>query len=136
MAISKFMVSACVAGINCRYDGQAKLADKIFRLVATGKALPFCPEQLAGLSTPRRACILRSKRGKKLVISSSGEEVTQAFTRGALLSWRIANRFKIGSALLKEGSPSCGSAVKSKQSSSGGVTFSLLEKKGIKVACR
>jgi uncharacterized protein YbbK (DUF523 family) len=47
------IVSGCLAGLGCRYDGSAKPCEAVIRLVAEGKAIPVCPEQLGGLSTPR-----------------------------------------------------------------------------------
>ncbi len=51
-----YLVSACLAGVNCRYDGSNSGHEAIKQLVEDGKAIPVCPEVLAGLPTPRKCC--------------------------------------------------------------------------------
>jgi uncharacterized protein YbbK (DUF523 family) len=98
------IVSACLAGVNCRYDGAGKPCEAIIRLVKEGQAIPVCPEQLGGLPTPRApAEIIGSK-----VIRKDGLEVTEAFTRGAREAIKIARLVGAKTAILKARSPSCG----------------------------
>lgn len=137
MAVPRSMVSACLAGIKCRYDGQDRKAEEVVQQVKGGRGLPICPEQLGGLSTPRKPSQIIFERGRKSVICSTGEDVTRMFLRGAFLSWRIANRFGINSACLKKGSPSCGSGFKNKKVCIAGMTFALLDnKKWMKISSR
>lgn len=142
MSDLKFMVSACLAGVKCRYDGKDRKVQKIFQLVCKGKALPFCPEQLSGLPTPRDASGISCNSRRKKVFSCYGEDLTQFFLRGAGLSLHLAKRFKISSAYLKRRSPSCGVALVDKdvttsrekaRKKNAGKTVSLFVKKGIKV---
>ncbi|HEX9911947.1 MAG TPA: DUF523 domain-containing protein [candidate division Zixibacteria bacterium] len=141
MAVLKFVVSACLAGVRCRYNGEAKLDKKIFLRVKKGEVIPLCPEQLGGLSTPRKAAMIEYSSGRKKAVSISGEDLSQFFSRGANLSFRIAKRFKISSAWLKEGSPSCGLGLMDKslkvhkedeQKRNMGITSSLFERKGMR----
>jgi len=95
--------------------------------------LPLCPEQLGGLSTPRKGSQIKIKHGRKAVISSASEDLTRFFLRGAYLSFRIGKRFKIDSAYLKKGSPSCGFGLKDRENKIVGITSALFDKKGIKI---
>ncbi len=138
MTLLKFVVSACLAGVRCRYNGEAKLDKKIFQMVKKGEVIPLCPEQLSGLSTPRKTAVIEYCSGRKKVVSISGEDLSQFFSRGANLSFRIARRFKINSAWLKKGSPSCGFGLKTgredSQKKTMGITSSLLLKKGMRIS--
>jgi uncharacterized protein YbbK (DUF523 family) len=99
------IVSACLADIHCRYDGAAKPCKAVIRLVAEGKAIPVCPEQLGGLTTPRLpAEIIAGK-----VIRRDGVDVTEAFQRGAQEALGVAHLVGARTAILKARSPSCGS---------------------------
>ena len=69
------IVSACLAGVACRYDGAGKPCEAVIRLVAEGQAIPVCPEQLGGLPTPRAACEIIGNK----VIRKDGVDVTGAF---------------------------------------------------------
>ncbi|MDD2909147.1 MAG: DUF523 domain-containing protein, partial [Candidatus Gracilibacteria bacterium] len=80
------LVSACLAGINCRYDGKSQVLQEIIDLVKNGKAIPVCPELLAGLGVPR----LRSEKRGTNIITETGEDVTQNFLEGALEALEIA----------------------------------------------
>jgi uncharacterized protein YbbK (DUF523 family) len=99
------IVSACLAGLHCRYDGGEKSNDEVIRLVAEGKAIPVCPEQLGGLSTPRLPCEIVN--GK--VMRKDGMDVTAEFERGAHDALTLAKLAGAKSAILKAKSPSCGS---------------------------
>jgi len=98
------IVSACLAGLHCRYDGGEKSNDEVIRLVAEGKAIPVCPEQLGGLSTPRLPCEIVN--GK--VMRKDGMDVTAEFERGAQDALTLAKLAGAKSAILKAKSPSCG----------------------------
>jgi len=98
------IVSACLAGLNCRYDGAAKPCETVIRLVAEGKAIPLCPEQLGGLATPRLPAEIRGGR----VIRKDGADVTEQFRRGAQEALKLAQLVGAKNAILKARSPSCG----------------------------
>lgn len=98
------LVSACLAGLHCRYDGGEKSNETVIRLVQEGKALPVCPEQLGGLTTPRLPCEIINGR----VIRKDGADVTAEFERGARECLTLAELTGAKSAILKAKSPSCG----------------------------
>lgn len=98
------LVSACLAGLHCRYDGGEKSNETVIRLVQEGQALPVCPEQLGGLTTPRLPCEIINGR----VIRKDGEDVTAEFERGAQECLALAKLAVAKSAILKAKSPSCG----------------------------
>jgi len=131
----KIIVSACLAGFNCRYNGTNKLNDRIKELVEKGEAIPVCPEQLGGMSTPR----IRSEQEGEKVFNKNGEDVTEYFLRGANEVLRIAILYDCKEAILKSGSPSCGCGWVYDGSFTGtlkegdGVTANLLKANGIKV---
>ena len=105
--VHKVLVSACLLGQPVRYDGQSKgiVSDWLSALGAEGRALAFCPEVAGGLSTPRPPAERQGER----VVTASGLDVTEEFDRGAELALAICQTQGIRFALLKEGSPSCGS---------------------------
>ena len=98
------MVSACLAGTPCRYDGRSNLRPEIAALVERGEAVPVCPEVLGGLPTPRTPSERRADR----VFSASGDDVTAAFLAGAEAALYIAEECGCCAAVLKARSPSCG----------------------------
>lgn len=98
------IVSACLAGMHCRYDGGEKSNEEVMRLVAEGKAIPLCPEQLGGLTTPRLPCEIVNGR----VMRKDGVDVTAEFERGARDSLAMARLVGANEAILKAKSPSCG----------------------------
>lgn len=98
------IVSACLAGLNCRYDGKSTPCEEVIRLVAEGKAVPVCPEQLGGLPTPRLSAEINNGR----VIRRDGMDVTDAFKLGADEALRLARLVGAKQAILKSRSPSCG----------------------------
>ena len=101
-------VSACLAGINCKYNGGNNYNENIFNMVKEGKAIPVCPEQLGGLSTPRIPAEIKIIDGAKHVITSEGKDVTKNFERGAKEVLDLAKKLDIKKAILKSRSPSCG----------------------------
>jgi len=129
------IVSACLAGFPCRYDGKKAINSAVQQLVKEGKAIPVCPEQLGGLPTPRSAAEI--KAGK--VINSDGDDVTEAFEKGAAVVLEIAQQYGCTDALLKARSPSCGKGLVYDGTFSGiltagnGKTADLLMKNGITV---
>ncbi len=135
-------MSACLLGINCRYDGERRPDRDLLSSDVLTRCVPVCPEQLGGLSTPRAPSeILEGEGvdildGKSKILSCSGIDVTDYFIRGANEVLRIAESMKIRAAILKEKSPSCGvnHITKKKCDEQGsGVTTALLRRHGIRV---
>lgn len=100
----RYVVSACLAGTPCRYDGRSNLRPEIAALVRRGEAVPVCPEVLGGLPTPRTPS--EQKNGR--VVAATGEDVTDAFVSGAEAALYIAEEYGCCAAVLKARSPSCG----------------------------
>lgn len=133
----RVLVSACLLGVNCRYNGIPKENEAVKELLEREdiSLIPVCPEQLGGLPTPRTP----SERRGSFVVSSEGEDRTAAFAKGAEETLRIAKLYGCEAALLKERSPSCGNKEVYDGTFSGtvvlgeGVTAELLRKNGVKV---
>ena len=129
------IVSACLAGFPCRYDGKARPCAQVVELVRAGKAIPVCPEQLGGLPTPRTSCEIREGR----VVDADGRDRTEAFRRGARAVLQIAQTYGATEALLQSRSPSCGSgriydgSFTKMLTAGDGVTARLLKENGIQV---
>lgn len=98
------LLSACLLGVPCRYDGGSCPHPEALDLLRQGTALPVCPEQLGGLPTPRTPC----ERVGQRVLGKDGQDVTQAFLRGARIALQLAREAGCQEALLKALSPSCG----------------------------
>ena len=98
------LVSSCLLGLNCRYDGKGVLSNDIIRLKEKYNLIPFCPEIYGGLPTPREpAEIINGK-----VITKSGKDVTSSYIQGAKQALNLCELFNCKIAILKEKSPSCG----------------------------
>ncbi len=100
----KILVSACLAGRHCRYDGKEKGIPEIAELVAEGKMIPVCPESAGGLRIPREPSEIRGDR----VFSKSGKDVTKQYREGAQRCLKVCQRHHCRMAVLKSKSPSCG----------------------------
>lgn len=98
------LVSACILGINCRYDGSQNTNIAIEQKIGRYNFIPICPEQLGGLKTPREPSEI--KEGK--VFSKSGTDITFNYNKGAEECLRIAKMFDCRYAIFKDRSPSCG----------------------------
>ncbi|MBE6066709.1 MAG: DUF523 domain-containing protein [Clostridium lundense] len=104
-----YLVSSCLAGVNCRYDGDNSENKTILKLVKEGKAIAVCPEQLAGLPTPRVPCeIVVDENGNKKIVNKDGKDLTKEFMTGAEKALAVAKAIGIKIAILKSKSPSCG----------------------------
>ena len=131
----KILVSACLLGTPCRYDGRSKPSEKLNSLNDLYELIPVCPEVLGGLSTPRLPCEIQNGR----VIRSDGKDMTEFYKRGAEIALEIAKKHNCTIAILKENSPSCsphqrydGSFTK-KLIDGNGLTAELLSKNKIRV---
>lgn len=129
------LISACLLGAACRYDGQRKTYAAAEQLMDRYHLIPICPEQLGGLPTPRPA----AERLGDRVITNLGGDVTCQYRRGAEESLRLAAYFGVKAAVLKARSPSCGSRQIYDGTFTGtltdglGVTAELLTQHGIQV---
>lgn len=100
------LVSHCLLGEPCRYDGASRLDRQVLELHKAGHTLiPVCPEVLGGLDTPRAPAELQPD-GR--VVNEDGEDVTAAYRAGAEAALRIAREQGCTLAVLKARSPSCG----------------------------
>ncbi len=100
----RILVSACLLGARCRYDGRANTCPAALALADCAELIPVCPEQLGGLPTPRTPAERRADR----VVARDGTDVTDAFLRGAEAACALADRLGARYAMLKSRSPSCG----------------------------
>ena len=101
------LISACLLGVRCRYDGGSKPQPGVEELAGRYRLIPVCPEQLGGLPTPRAP----SERQGGKVVSREGRDVTAEYRRGAEEALRLLDFFHAEGAVLKERSPSCGKGV-------------------------
>ena len=102
------IVSKCLAGEPCRYDGKDNIVPEIRVLVECGEAVAVCPEVLGGFPTPRTPS---EKQPDGRILSKHGEDVTEAFVRGAERAMAICRKRGCTGAILKARSPSCGKGV-------------------------
>ena len=98
------LVSACLLGRACRYDGKSKPNEKIIALSEQYELVAVCPECDGGLPTPR----IPSERVGELVLTRDGRDVTENYKSGAAMVCKICRENKIDTAILKARSPSCG----------------------------
>lgn len=133
--MENILVSACLLGENCRYDGKAGKRIDIESLKKKYNLIPVCPEVLGGLPTPRTP----SERVCERVVMKDGRDVTDNFMKGAREALKICEAFGCKRAILKERSPSCGRGMIYDGSFTGalkegdGVTAQLLLEHGILV---
>ena len=134
-----YIVSACLAGVDCKYNGGNNLDKEVLKLVKDGRAVLVCPEQLGGLPTPRLPSeMVDTKEGRKVLLNN-GEDVTKEFLKGSKETLKIAKMMNIKKAILKQRSPSCGygkiyDGSFSKVLKDGkGITARLLEENGIEI---
>lgn len=100
----RYVVSACLAGQNCKYNGGSNPCHQVMEMVKNGVVLPICPETLAELPRPRQPA---EQRGDK-VFSRCGEELTEKFNEGSQKALELALQSGARKAILKSNSPSCG----------------------------
>ena len=131
----KILISACLLGARCRYDGASKEHPEVLKLAEHHTLVPVCPEQLGGLPTPRTP----SERQGDAVCTRDGTDVTEAYRRGAEEALRLCRMLGCQAAVLKERSPSCGCGEIYDGTFTGtlitgdGVTAELLKANGIPV---
>ncbi|MGB7604523.1 MAG: DUF523 domain-containing protein [Lutisporaceae bacterium] len=133
------LISACLLGVNTRYNGGNNKVEKLTDLVKDVTFIPVCPEQLGGLPTPRHPAEIIQGNEKLSIVNNQGESVTSQFVKGAEETLKIAQLYDCKYAILKERSPSCGSnkvydgSFQGKVRDGKGVAATLLQDNGIKV---
>jgi uncharacterized protein YbbK (DUF523 family) len=144
--VTSVLVSACLLGHKVRYDGGDKACDSaiLASWLRQGRVLAICPEVAGGFPTPRPPAEIEAAqdgvqvlRGAARVMEDTGRDVTLQFVAGAQAALRLAQAHGVRVAVLKEGSPSCGSGLVYDGSFSGrtvagaGVTAALLRQNGV-----
>tara|TARA_R110001583_G_scaffold10417_4_gene47860 strand:- start:34600 stop:35058 length:459 start_codon:yes stop_codon:yes gene_type:complete len=105
-----YLISACLLGINCRYNGTSSHIQELESLIDSGRLIPICPEVLGGLDTPREPCeIITQTNGSLKVMSKYGLDCTSEFQNGAHKVLEMAKVCQVKKVILKANSPSCGS---------------------------
>ena len=142
------LVSSCLAGVPCRYDGAARPDAEVVADVAAGRSLPLCAEVLGGLPTPRPAAEVVGGdghdvlAGRARVLTADGTDLTAEFVAGALEVARRAAAAGVTEAVLQARSPSCGSGSIYSGGHDGtlvegdGVVAAALRRSGVRVSAR
>ena len=131
----KILVSACLLGINCKYNGGNNYSEEVMEFLKNYEIIPICPEQLGGLKTPRPASEIIGDK----VINIEGDDVTDEYQKGAEATLKIAQLLGAKKALLKAKSPSCGNGkiydgtFSSVLTDGNGITTKLLKENNIEV---
>lgn len=131
----KILVSGCLLGLNCKYDGGNNYSKEIDEFLKDYDVIPICPEIMGGLPTPR----VGSERSGNKVITKDGQDVTEQYKKGAEETLFLAKKYNVKKALLKLRSPSCGSGkiydgtFTHTVIDGNGVTAELLKNNGIEI---
>ncbi|MBE7724169.1 MAG: DUF523 domain-containing protein [Enterocloster citroniae] len=129
------LVSACLLGVECRYDGKGVLDPAVKALLDRHFLIPVCPEIMGGLATPRTP----AERANGRVMTRDGQDVASSYQKGAQQALKLALLYGCRAAILKERSPSCGNGqiydgtFTGKLTEGEGVCAGLLKSHGIKV---
>ena len=133
--MKSILVSACLLGASCRYDGKAKPVKEVIALKDKYNLIPVCAEIMGGLPTPRIPCEIKNGRA----VNQNGEDKTDEYVRGAEEVLRLARLFGCDTAVLKARSPSCGNGeiydgcFSGRLISGDGICAELLKANGIKI---
>jgi len=139
------LISACLLGVCCKYNGGDNKNNEVLKILKKHPVIPICPEQLGGLSTPRKPAEIQAcsaddvLKGNGKVVNLDGNDVTEYFIRGAYEALKLAQIYDVKIAILKSKSPSCGCGLIYDGSFSGklkegnGITTELLIQNGVKV---
>lgn len=143
--LKKILVSACLLGVNTKYNGKNNCNPQVLALEQKAVLIPICPEQLGGLPTPRLPVEIEHGDGNDVlggqarVVTADGEECTANFLLGAQETLQLAVILGADAALLKARSPSCGygeiydGTFHGGKRRGNGVTATLLAQAGIPV---
>ena len=135
LVMEKILISACLVGDNCKYNGGNNLNPQLEALLEKYELIPFCPEVEGGLPIPRNPSEIKGNR----VVMNNDKDVTREYELGARKALMLCLYLKIKIAVLKERSPSCGThqihdgSFSNKLIDGMGVTARLLKENGIKV---
>ena len=135
MEKEKILVSACLLGINCKYDGNNNMNEKVLDYLKDKEVIPVCPEIYGGLTTPRTPSEIVGDK----VITKGKIDVTIEYLKGAEETLKLAKLFNVKKALLKAKSPSCGNKEIYDGTFTGnkiigmGITAKLLKENGIEI---
>jgi len=138
----RIMISACLLGICCRYDGKASRSPALLNFINYYNFIPFCPEQMGGLPTPRIPAEMKNGDGYDVLTGSArlindlGEDVTDAFVKGACEALKLHRISWAEAVILKDRSPSCGVLTPYCEKKGGmgiGVTAALFKLNGIDI---
>jgi len=130
-------VSACLLGFACRYDGQTKLNHSVINMIKGKKVIPICPETLGGMNTPR--IVSEIQKDGLTVLNQQGLDVTCFFNSGKEQTLLILRQNNCKQAILKDGSPSCGTtciydgSFTNQKIKGEGITCQYLKANGIEV---
>ena len=108
------LVSACLLGLKCRFDERSRTNEPLIHSLKNSFFIPFCPEQLGGLPTPRHRAWITHGDGKDVlegsakVVNEAGNDVTTQFVKGTVEVEKLVALFNVKKAYLKSKSPSCG----------------------------
>ena len=134
------LVSACLLGCPCKYSGGDNFSPAVQAFLKDKDYILCCPEQLGGLPTPRPPAELQHGENDGLrVVNRNGEDVTAPFLAGAEAAWQLCQAHRADTALLKEGSPSCGvervydGSFSGKKVPGRGITAALLAAHGVRL---
>lgn len=139
------IISACLCGVNCKYNGKNNLKKGVEKLLKKGILIPVCPEQLGGMKTPRdpheivNCTALEILQGQGKILSIKGKDSTDKFVKGAYETLKIAKDLGATEAILKSNSPSCGfgtiydGSFSGKKIKGNGITAELLKRENIKI---
>lgn len=131
----KLLVSACLLGIDCKYNGKNNKNEQVLKLLKDHDLIPVCPEIMGGLTTPRTPAEINENE----VITKDGKNVTKQYQKGAEETLKIAKLYNCQTAILKEKSPSCGCGRIYDGTFTGtlidgdGITAKLLKEHGIRI---
>ena len=131
----KVLVSACLLGVNCKYNGKNNYCEQIEEYLQKYELIPVCPEIFGGLPTPRVPSEIKDGR----VVTKDGQNVTENFLKGAKETLYLARKYNIKKAILKAKSPSCGhnqiydGNFQDKLIKGDGITTKLLKENGIEI---
>jgi len=138
------LVSSCLLGLRTRYDATDNRNEQVFEYLKRNDLIPIpvCPEQLAGLPTPRPKCWFRcgdgadTLNGTGELTDEHGRDVAQAFLHGAEEALKVARLSNCQAAILQQRSPSCGTRIiylNEVKTAGIGVTAALLKQNGLRV---
>ncbi|MCL6591396.1 MAG: DUF523 domain-containing protein [Firmicutes bacterium] len=145
MSETTIIVSACLLGVECRYDGTGRAVPKLLEILVGRRVVPVCPETLGGLTIPRPPAEINGGAGAEVlagtagVINREGRDCTAEFIRGAEAALEMVRRHQPKLVILKAKSPSCGvgaiydGSFSNRLIPGDGVAAALLKKNGVKV---